>query len=313
MNNQLQTTTALSTIAGKMALRFNIEIDSSKELVDILKQTCFKQKETPVTDMQLYTLMIIAEQYNLNPWTREIYAYPDKGGIVPVVGVDGWTRIANDHPKFSGIEYRYSDNTINHKNKLAFEWIECAIYRTDMERPIVVREYFDEVCRSVNFTTPWDTHPKRMHRHKATIQAIRLAFGFSGIYDDEDAQIIVEKEINPIIENQSIIESGQKFEETLLLIEKMDVSDFKSIDPNKFNDDQKKQLRAAMTARKKAIKEAAIVGTISKTETVKKDWETDIKECGDGATLTDLLAEMTEKEKETYEELINDKYDSFIG
>ena len=121
MSNQLQTMNALSTIAGKMAMRFNIEIENTKELIDILKQTCFKQKETPVSDMQLYTLMIIAEQYNLNPWTKEIYAYPDKGGIVPVVGVDGWTRIANEHPKFSGIEYRYSETTINHKNKLAFE------------------------------------------------------------------------------------------------------------------------------------------------------------------------------------------------
>ncbi len=33
-------------------------------------------------------LMIVADQYGLNPFTREIFAFPDKqNGIVPVVGV----------------------------------------------------------------------------------------------------------------------------------------------------------------------------------------------------------------------------------
>ncbi|WP_032251724.1 recombinase RecT, partial [Escherichia coli] len=45
-------------------------------------------------DAQFIALLIVANQYGLNPWTKEIYAFPDKqNGIVPVVGVDGWSRI----------------------------------------------------------------------------------------------------------------------------------------------------------------------------------------------------------------------------
>ena len=39
-------------------------------------------------------LLIVADQYGLNPFTREIFAFDDKrAGIVPVVSVDGWSRI----------------------------------------------------------------------------------------------------------------------------------------------------------------------------------------------------------------------------
>ncbi|MGZ8220009.1 MAG: phage recombination protein Bet [Methylobacter sp.] len=189
---------ALTTITQKMATRFEVDSQNSKELIDILKQTCFKQKEGVVSDMQLSALMIIAQKYGLNPFVKEIYAYPDKGGIVPVVGVDGWTRIANEHSQFEGFEFRYSPETFQHKGKLVYEWIECVVYRKDRTRPVVIREYFDEVCRILNFATPWDSHPKRMHRHKAMIQAFRVAFGFSGIHDEDEAERIIEKEINPM-------------------------------------------------------------------------------------------------------------------
>jgi hypothetical protein len=90
-----------------------------------------------------------------------------------------------------------------HKGKVAHEWIECKIYRKDREHPIVVREYFDEVCRTANFITPWDSHPKRMHRHKTLIQSARIGFGFAGIYDEDEAQRIVhgEKDITPKADN----------------------------------------------------------------------------------------------------------------
>ncbi|WP_414650481.1 recombinase RecT, partial [Escherichia coli] len=50
------------------------------------------------SDAQFIALLIVANQYGLNPWTKEIYAFPDKqNGIVPVVGVDGWSRIINEN------------------------------------------------------------------------------------------------------------------------------------------------------------------------------------------------------------------------
>lgn len=180
------------TLVTKFAERFSVD---ESEVKNILKATAFKVKDGVVTDEQMSSLMIIANEYNLNPFTKEIYAYPDKGGIVPVVGVDGWTRIMNEHPQFDGVEFKFSDEKVTHKGKNCHEWIECIITRKDRAKPIVVREYFDEVVRTPNFPTPWDTHPKRMHRHKTLIQASRIAFGFSGIYDEDEAERILEKDV----------------------------------------------------------------------------------------------------------------------
>jgi phage recombination protein Bet len=180
------------SLISKFGDRFGVD---ETEVKNLLKNTAFKVKDGTVTDEQMSALMIIANEYNLNPFTREIYAYPDKGGIVPVVGVDGWTRIMNEHPQFDGVEFKFSDDVVTHKGKNCNVWIECIITRKDRTKPIVVREYFDEVVRTPSFPTPWDSHPKRMHRHKTLIQCVRMAFGFCGIYDEDEAERILEKDV----------------------------------------------------------------------------------------------------------------------
>lgn len=190
----------LQVLSQSLAQKLDLGIDG-QALVETLKATAFKGQ---VNDAQMSALMIVAQQYGLNPWTKEIYAYPDKNnGIVPVVGVDGWSRIINTHPQFNGVTFAYSAETVQHKGKLAHEWIECSIFRKDRDHPVVVREYFDEVCRTANFITPWDSHPKRMHRHKSLIQAARIGFGFAGIYDEDEAIRIIdgEKDITPRKDN----------------------------------------------------------------------------------------------------------------
>lgn len=172
-------TTALATLTNSFAARFGIE-SNQQELVDTLKATAFKGGN--VTDAQMTALMLVAQQYSLNPWTREIYAFPDKGGIVPVVGVDGWSRIMNDHPQFDGMDFKQDADSCT-----------CIIYRKDRSHPITATEYMDECKRG---TGPWQSHPRRMLRHKAMIQAARLAFGFGGIYDQDEAERIVESPNN---------------------------------------------------------------------------------------------------------------------
>lgn len=167
--------TALATLTGSFAARFGLG-NNQDELMATLKATAFKGQ---VSDAQMTTLMLVAQQYNLNPWTREIYAFPDKNnGIVPVVGVDGWSRIMNDHPQMDGMEFRQDDESCT-----------CIIYRKDRAHPISATEYMSECKRT---TGPWSSHPKRMLRHKAMIQAARLAFGFGGIYDQDEAERIIE-------------------------------------------------------------------------------------------------------------------------
>lgn len=164
------------TIANNQALalakQFNIQGDPA-ELVQTLKATAFKGN---ATDAQFNALLIVATQYSLNPFTSEIYAFPSNNGITPVVGVDGWARIINGNPNFDGMDFQQDGESCT-----------CRIYRKDRSHPIVVTEYMDECRRN---TQPWKSHPRRMLRHKAMIQAARLAFGFTGIYDEDEAERI---------------------------------------------------------------------------------------------------------------------------
>jgi hypothetical protein len=66
----------------------------------------------------------------------------------------------------------------------------CIIFRKDRSHPIRVTEFMAE-CRRAN-VGPWASHPRRMLRHKAMIQCARIAFGYGGIYDQDEAERIVE-------------------------------------------------------------------------------------------------------------------------
>lgn len=186
-----------TSLIEKIADRYNVE---PTKLLHTLKQTAF-QSAQEITNEQMMALMVVADQYRLNPFTKEIYAFPDqRNGIVPVVGVDGWSRIINENPAFDGMEFKYSENNISDlpgQIHPAPEWCECVIYRKDRTHPVVVREYLDEVYRppfKEGMKGPWQTHTRRFLRHKAMIQAARIAFGFTGIYDNDEAERIIEGE-----------------------------------------------------------------------------------------------------------------------
>jgi len=165
-------------------------VDAGK-VFPVLKQTCFrgdKDRNTgairEASDAEVAALMIVAREHGLNPFLKEIYAFPDKkGGIVPVVGIDGWIRITNEHPAYDGVEFIYEkfDGTP--------AWIECHMFRKDRTHPVKVREFLSECKRD---TTPWSSHPARMLRHKTYIQCARVAFGFAGIFDPDEADAIID-------------------------------------------------------------------------------------------------------------------------
>lgn len=137
------------------------------------------------TPEQVAAVLLVADQYHLNPLTKEIYAFPNRGGgIVPVVGVDGWIKLMNEHPAADGVEL-----VENNDEKGALISVTATVHRKDRAHPIKVTEYFVECARG---TDPWRTAPRRMLRHKALIQGLRVAFGFSGIYEPDEAERIVE-------------------------------------------------------------------------------------------------------------------------
>jgi phage recombination protein Bet len=205
--NAIVKTTAITTIANNLAIKLGMG-EVGAELITTLKQTAFKGE---ASDAQFLALLVVANQYGLNPWTREIYAFPDKqNGIVPVVGVDGWSRIINENAQFDGLEFSMPDDGSE---------CTCIIYRKDRAHPIKVTEYKDECYRKpfvkngYEITGPWQSHPKRMLRHKAMIQCARLAFGYTGIFDEDEAQRIVEKDITKETEvvNKPVFYTNEEF------------------------------------------------------------------------------------------------------
>lgn len=128
---------------------------------------------------QFAAFIMVAHRYGLNPITKEIYAFPSRGGgIQPIVSIDGWMALINNHPQMDGMQF---DDIIEGDTLVA---IKCSIYRKDRSKPIEVTEYLDE-CRMPK-SDAWQKWPKRMLRHKAAIQAARYAFGFSGIIDQDE-------------------------------------------------------------------------------------------------------------------------------
>lgn len=174
MSTQLATTAPRLSALNLMASKFSVE---PEKLLNTLKATVFKG----ATNEELLALVVVANTYGLNPLTKEIYAFPAKGGgIAPIVSIDGWIRMTNDHPQFDGMELAV-DFSDDGKPVSA----TCVIHRKDRTHPTSVTEYFSECSRN---TDPWRQCPSRMIRHKALIQCARVAFGFSGIYDEDEGK-----------------------------------------------------------------------------------------------------------------------------
>jgi phage recombination protein Bet len=181
MKNELipsQKQSALSVMAGK----FSVE---PIKLLDTLRATLMPK----ATNEELLAFVVTANQYDLNPFTKEIYAFPGRsGGITPVVSVDGWIKLMNRHPQFDGIQFRTDD--VDGK---PFS-VTATIYLKDRSRPVEITEFFSECNRN---SEPWKVNPRRMLRHKALIQCARVAFGFSGITDEEEATPQVQVNVTP--------------------------------------------------------------------------------------------------------------------
>ena len=177
-----------------VALAKRLEVEPA-ELTQTLTQTVFKG----ASQAQMTALCIVANEYGLNPFVKELFAFPSKNGIVPMVSIDGWLRIINSHPQMAGMDIVYAAETTKvGGSKQCPEYIEVTIHRKD--RPHTsspIREYLDECYRP---TEPWNGMTRRMLRHKAIMQAGRVAFSLSGIYDQDEANDILAGEGKRIVE-----------------------------------------------------------------------------------------------------------------
>jgi phage recombination protein Bet len=185
MNNVAKIEPQRQSLIASMAAEFHMEPAMFAKTV---RQTCMPGN---VSDEEFAAFLMVAKQYSLNPITKEIYAFPKKGGgIQPIVGIDGWMNLINSHPAFDGLEFE------DHFDGGKLAAITARIHRKDRKHATMVTEYMSECWRK---TEPWEKWPARMLRHKAAIQAARYAFGFAGIIDPEEAERSPEVITEPVV------------------------------------------------------------------------------------------------------------------
>lgn len=173
-----------------MASQYGMEPGKFK---DVLLKTIFPQDKVATLE-QLGMFCIVAHKYELNPLTKEIYAFPAKGGgIVPVVGIDGWISLVQRQKNYNGHKFVYAWENDKVGGKLLAA--TCFIFRKDLSEPIEHTEFAEECNRD---TEPWKKWPRRMLTHKSFIQCARYAFGLGGVYDQDEAERIIEAELKPI-------------------------------------------------------------------------------------------------------------------
>lgn len=104
-------------LMARMAAEYGVDKD---KLAKTLSTTIFGQKEgnqiIPPTPEEMMTLLVICDQYKLNPFTRQVYAFAKGGKVVPIVSIDGWLAIINRQPDYDGLTIRFSEKGKLFKN-----------------------------------------------------------------------------------------------------------------------------------------------------------------------------------------------------
>jgi hypothetical protein len=128
-------------------------------------------KERTVPQCLLKPILLTSQRLRLNPLLSQIaWELNEKNHWELFIPIDGWVAMIHREPSFQGITFNESNQT---ENGIPI-WMEVSIYRSDLVRPITVREYFIELKTEHPI---WVQMPRRMLRHKTLQQCARLAFG----------------------------------------------------------------------------------------------------------------------------------------
>jgi hypothetical protein len=145
---------------GRAAAGLGIDKGELKAWVDL-------QMDVPAK--AILVLLRTMQSLHLDPLCEEIgFTQFEDGQWQVLITIEGCSKLLNQHPQFNGLVFNQADTLIDGVP----EWIECSIYRKDREVPTTVREYLTEV-RGEN--SIWQKMPRRMLRHRALQQCVRLA------------------------------------------------------------------------------------------------------------------------------------------
>ena len=147
------------------------ELIKAANVIDIdreeLKAWFDLQIEVPANT--ILNLLRTIQSLHLDPLNEEISFTKYEDGVWQIIiTIEGCVKIMNNNSQFNGLTFTQSDALIEGVP----EWIECSIYRRDRILPITVREHYLEVRGE---TAIWQKMPRRMLRHRALQQCVRLA------------------------------------------------------------------------------------------------------------------------------------------
>lgn len=129
---------------------------------------------------EMVAFVSICNIYKMNPVLRQIHIFKgSNGAMVPVIGVDGFLSIAINNPQYDGMDISFEKDEDGNLFSCT-----CIIHRKDQKHPVPITELFEECVRA----TPAWKMKRRMLRNRAMCQAIRVAFGVCGVYEQDEAE-----------------------------------------------------------------------------------------------------------------------------
>ena len=165
------------------------------------------------TDKEAMSFLQLCRHMGLNPWVNDAYLikYGDDRPATMVVGKDAFTKRADSHPQFAGIEsgviVQSGDKVEHRKGTLVLPdenivggWVKVA--RNDRKLDLETSVTFQEFKKSSGV---WNQMPAIMIEKCAIVKGLRSAFPqtFSGMYDaaemrdiemDDQGEIVLGKE-----------------------------------------------------------------------------------------------------------------------
>jgi hypothetical protein len=172
----LSPTESPSNLSESIGIFYEIitkEIISAATLLEIDEQElrAWIDLQIEVPAKTILSLLRTIQHWHLDPLKEEIgFAQYEDGNWQVFISIDGCSKLLNEHTQFNGLAFNQADTLIEGVP----EWMECSIYRRDRIMPITVREYFVEVRYTNDL---WQKMPRRMLRHRALQQCVRLAIG----------------------------------------------------------------------------------------------------------------------------------------
>ena len=207
----------MSTAQATEIVRYTDSFGADVELSisDIRRSLCPK-----ATDQEAANFLQLCRGMGLNPFVRDAYLikYGDKEASM-VVGKDAFTKRADAHPQFGGMEsgviVRIGDKEpVNRKGTLVLDgeslvggWARVARSdrKLDTDTTVSFKEF--DTGRSM-----WQRMPGTMIEKVAIVKALRTAFPatFSGLYDQAEMGIDLTADMEPEVKTVQVGADGTK-------------------------------------------------------------------------------------------------------